>query len=197
MNMKREFIELLLSTGREGMSNVIVELGKLGFFEAPASAHFHFNRPGGLLEHSLNVYKVAKELRAAMIRMRPELDTALTMDSLTIAALLHDVCKAGIYKPTVTYRRNDEGKWDKLPGYDVDYSGLPLGHGEKSVIMLQMWGLKLTLDEILAIRWHMGAWDLAFQSAEQKANLNVAKAQAPLCTIIRTADELATTLLED
>ena len=153
--MKREFIELLLSTEREGMSNVIVELGKLGFFEAPASAHFHLDRPGGLLEHSLNVYKAAKELRAAMIRMRQELDTALPMDSLIIAALLHDVCKAGIYKPTVTYRRNDEGKWDKLPGYDVDYSGLPLGHGEKSVIMLQMWGLKLTLDEILAIRWHM------------------------------------------
>ena len=63
--------------------------------------------------------------------------------------------------------------------------------------MLQMWGLKLTLDEILAIRWHMGAWDLAFQSAEQKANLNVAKTQAPLCTIIRTVDELASTLLED
>ena len=195
--MKREFIELLLSTGREGMSNVIVELGKLGFFEAPASAHFHLDRPGGLLEHSLNVYKVAKELRAAVIRMRPELDSALTMDSLIIAALLHDVCKTDVYRPTVTYRRNDEGKWDKLPCYDVDYSGLPLGHGEKSVIMLQMWGLKLTLDEILAIRWHMGAWDLAFQSAEQKANLNVVKAQAPLCTIIRTADELASTLLED
>ena len=187
---------LLLSTAREGIEDVIVELGKLGFFEAPASTKFHMSRPEGLLEHSMNVCRVALRIREEMIDMRPELADKLPVDSVIIASLLHDVCKAGIYKPTITYKKNNEGKWDKLPGYEVDYSNMPLGHGEKSVIMLQMWGLKLTLDEILAIRWHMTAWDLAFQSPEQKANLNIARKTAPLCTVIQTADGLSTNLLE-
>ena len=37
----------------------------------------------------------------------------------------------------------------------MDYFDLPVGHGEKSVIMLLRWGLRMTDDEILAIRWHM------------------------------------------
>lgn len=194
--MKKEFIELLLSTGREGMEQVIVELGKLGFFDAPASTKFHLNKVGGLLEHSMNVCKVALRLRDMMIEMNPGLDSQLPMDSVIIASLLHDACKCDIYKPKVSYKRNSEGKWDQIPGFEADYSNMPLGHGEKSVIMLQMWGLKLTLDEILAIRWHMTAWELAFQSPEQKANLNAARAKTPLCTIIQTADGLSSSILE-
>lgn len=147
--IKKEFVELLLSTAREGIEDVIVELGKLGFFEAPASTKFHMSRPEGLLEHSMNVCRVALRIREEMIDMRPELADKLPVDSVIIASLLHHVCKSDIYKPTITYKKNNEGKWDKLPGYEVDYSNMPLGHGEKSVIMLQMWGLKLTLDEIL------------------------------------------------
>lgn len=193
---KKEFVELLLSTRREGIENVIVELGKLGFFEAPASTKFHLSQPGGLLEHSLNVCNVALQVRDMMIGISPELSERIPRESVIVASLLHDVCKTDIYKPTITYKKNNEGKWEKLPGYEVDYSNLPLGHGEKSVIALQMWGLKLTIDEILAIRWHMTAWDLAFQSPEQKANLNVARSQAPLCTVIQSADGLASNLLE-
>lgn len=194
--MKNQFTRLLLSTGREGVENVIAELEKLGFFEAPASTKFHLSRVGGLLEHSMNVCNVALKVRDVMIGMNPELEESLPRESVIIAALLHDVCKSDIYKPTTIFKKNDKGTWDKLPGYEVDYSNLPLGHGEKSVIMLQMWGLKLTTDEILAIRWHMTAWDLAFQSPEQKANLNVARDKAPLCTLIQSADGLASHLIE-
>ena len=194
---KKEFVELLLSTEREGVENVIVQLGKLGFFEAPASARFHLNHPGGLLEHSMNVCKVALSVREQMVRFKPELSEKLPKDSIVIASLLHDVCKTDVYRPSVIYKKTNEGKWDRQPGYDVDYSYFPLGHGEKSVIMLQMWGLKLTVDEILAIRWHMTAWELAFQSAEQKANFNAARTVAPMCTLIQTADGLAANLLEN
>jgi hypothetical protein len=194
---KKKFVEMLLSTGREGVENVIVELGKMGFFEAPASARFHLNQPGGLLEHSMNVCKVALSVREQMLRFKPELSDRLPEESVIIASLLHDVCKTDVYRPSVIYKKTNDGKWDRQPGYEVDYSNLPLGHGEKSVIMLQMWGLKLTVDEILAIRWHMTAWELAFHSAEQKANLNAARNVAPLCTVIQTADSLASNLLEN
>ena len=62
--------------------------------------------------------------------------------------------------------------------------------------MLLSLGLKLTIDEIVAIRWHMGAWDLPFQSYEEKSNINEAANNFPLVSILQTADNLATHLLE-
>ena len=194
---KKEFVELLLSTQREGMENVIVQLGKIGFFDAPASTKFHLSYPGGLLEHSMNVCNVALRIRDLIIGINPVLEEKLSKESVIIASLLHDVCKSNIYRPCITYKKTADGKWDKIPGYEVDHAGMPLGHGEKSVIMLQMWGLKLTLDEIIAIRWHMNAWDLAFQSPEQKASLYAARTAAPLCTVIQAADGLASNLMEE
>ena len=195
--LKRQFKEKLLSTGREGMEAVIQNLEDLGFFEAPASTRFHLNVRGGLMEHSWNVCNTALMLREQMILMNPEIADKLPIDSVIIASLLHDVCKADIYKECLLNRKNEQGIWEKVPGYEADYSYLPLGHGEKSVIMLLSSGLKLTKDEMLAIRWHMTAWDLAFHSAEQKANLQKAREIAPLCVIIQCADGLSTSLLED
>lgn len=54
----------------------------------------------------------------------------------------------------------------------------------------------MTDDEIYAIRWHMGAWDLPFQSAEAKGNSNAAKAKSPLMAVIGAADGLASFILE-
>lgn len=196
-NLKKEFQSRLLETKREGIENVIKHLDRLGFFVAPASTKFHLNVKGGLMQHSWNVCNTALMLREQMIQMKPELEGKLPVDSIIIASLLHDACKANIYKETLLNRKNDQGIWEKVPGYEVDYSSLPLGHGEKSVIMLLALGLKLTRDEMLAIRWHMTAWELAFQSPEQKGNLQKAREIAPLCAIIQAADGLSSALLED
>ena len=195
-NLKQQFQEKLLSTKRDGMENVIKHLERLGFFTAPASTKFHLSVKGGLMEHSWNVCNTALMLREQMIQMKPELADKLPEESVVIASLLHDVCKSNIYKDAILNRKNDQGYWEKIPGYEVDYSSLPLGHGEKSVIMLLTLGLKLTKDEMLAIRWHMTAWELAFQSPEQKSNLQKAREIAPLCAIIQAADGLSSALLE-
>ena len=195
-NLKLQFQEKLLATKRDGVENVIKHLERLGFFTAPASTKFHLSVKGGLMEHSWNVCNTALMLREQMILMKPELADKLPEDSVVIASLLHDVCKSNIYKDAILNRKNDQGYWEKVPGFEVDYSSLPLGHGEKSVIMLLTLGLKLTKDEMLAIRWHMTAWELAFQSPEQKSNLQKAREIAPLCAIIQAADGLATALLE-
>jgi hypothetical protein len=195
-NLKEQFKERLLSTKREGMETVIKHLDRLGFFVAPASTKFHLNVKGGLMQHSWNVCNTALMLREQMIAMNPDLAGKLPEESVVLASLLHDVCKSNIYKDTLLNRKNDQGYWEKVPGYEVDYTSLPLGHGEKSVIMLLTLGLKLTKDEMLAIRWHMTAWELAFQSPEQKANLQKAREIAPLCAIVQAADGLASALLE-
>lgn len=196
MDNKERFIELLRGTGREGVENTIIHLGELGFFEAPASSRFHLNQPGGLLWHSLNVCKVAMGVRDMMIDMDSSLVDRLPEESVVIASLLHDTCKADIYRPATKVRKNKFGIWVPTPGYDVDHSNFPLGHGEKSVIVLLRAGLKLTDDEIMAIRWHMHAWDLPFQSPDIKGNMQKAREICPLTVLIQTADGLASAIIE-
>ena len=196
MTNREEFIELLRSSKRTGIEDCIVDLQELGFFEAPASTKFHLNEEGGLVLHSLNLCHVALKVRESMIELDDSLRELLPKDSVIISILLHDVCKADIYKKAIKRQKNAYGMWTDVPGYDVDYSNFPVGHGEKSVIVLLRSGLDLTDDEIIAIRWHMQAWDLAFQSAEAKANLNTAKQICPLLTLIQVADGLASNLLE-
>ncbi|MBO7258577.1 MAG: HD domain-containing protein [Paludibacteraceae bacterium] len=195
--MKTRIIELLRSTNRKGMENVITWLSeKSDFFTAPASTMFHGNYNGGLAEHSLNVSELSLDLRDMLVARKPELKEVLSEESIIIAALLHDICKANIYKSVVKKRQNAAGYWEEYNAFTVDYAEFPMGHGEKSVIRLLQLGLQLTDDEMLAIRWHMTAWELPFQSAEAKAYLNAAKNKCPLLTIIQTADGLASAILE-
>ena len=172
---KAEFIGLLKSTGREGMDYVISDLEDLGFFDAPASAGHH-----------LNTVKT----------LEPSLSGDVKPESIIIATLLHDVCKADIYKRTVKKRRDQLGNWVDSEGYKVSYRNFPMGHGEKSVIWLLCAGLALNDDEMLAIRWHMGAWGINMSSLEETRSYDTARKLYPLVSIVHSADTLAASLLE-
>ncbi len=193
---RQRFIDLLQSTGRDGVDYVIEDLESMGFFNAPASSTQHLNYDGGLVEHSLNVYDMAMMLRRLILERRPDLEPRLREDSIVIASLLHDVCKAGIYHKVTRRRRNAIGMDETYESYEVDYSDLPVGHGEKSVIMILRSGMYLEDDEVIAIRWHMSAWDLPFQSYELSKSLNVARDCSPLSSLIHSADTLAANLIE-
>ena len=192
---KSRFESLLMATDRKGMGNVLKELDALGFYKAPASTRFHGAYLGGLLEHSLKVYDEAMLIRNAQLQLKADVAAQLPSDSIAIVALLHDVCKADVYNPVRKWKKNDAGAWESYNGYGVDYSGFPLGHGEKSVIRLLRWGLEMKDDEIVAIRWHMSGFDLAFQSPESRSNYGAASDKCPLLAVLRAADGLAATVL--
>ncbi len=194
---KDEFIRLLKSTGRDGVDDLIEYLdeGRNHFFTAPASTRFHLNHEGGLLEHSLNVCRAALELRELTIKLRPDLEDRLKRDSVIIASLLHDISKADIYVPA-RKKRNINGILTEVDTYDVDYGNFPMGHGEKSAVMTLWAGLDITQEELLAIRWHMTAWDLPFQNAEAKNSLNTARDKWPLVALVQLADGVAANLME-
>lgn len=195
-NNKR-LADALRATGRKGVEDVLRKLyNEHNFFRAPASSAFHLNEEGGLVQHSLNVYDAAMKIRAMVLESKPELTERLSEDSIAIAALLHDVCKSDIYQLKDKFRKDANGRWETYQGYDVDYSRFPMGHGEKSVIMLLQMGLDLTEDEMMAIRWHMAAWDLAFQSNEEKSSLNAAREKCPLLTVLQASDGLAAGIME-
>lgn len=198
IDYKAKFIEILADTRRKGIEDVIKGLEKLGFFEAPASSKHHLAEKGGLVKHSLNVYAQAMTIRDAEFNLHPELkdNASLSKDSIAIVALLHDVCKAEIYKTVEKFRKDKNNQWEKYNTYETDYTHCPLGHGEKSVIRLLRMGLELKDEEILAIRWHMAAWDLN-DSYEQKGNFGAACDKSPLVSILIAADELSTRISEN
>lgn len=193
---KEEFLELLRSTKRDGIEDVITDLEELGFFTAPASAGHHLNVEGGLVLHSINTCKAALAIWEGMKPLEPSLATEVKRDSIIISSLLHDVCKSDIYKRSVKKRKNALGQWEDCEGYKVSYKDFPMGHGEKSVILLLCSGLDLSDDEMLAIRWHMGAWGINMNSYEDERCYDTARALYPLVSIIQTADELAAAILE-
>ena len=193
---QQEFEALLRSTGREGIEYVIEDLEKDGFFEAPASSGHHLNIQGGLCQHSLNVCKAGLMIWEGLKTLDPSGVNNVKRESVIIATLLHDVCKTDIYKRTVKKRKNKLGQWEDSEGYMVSYKDFPMGHGEKSVIMLLCSGLELHDDEMLAIRWHMGAWGINMNSYEDQRNYDTARQKYPLCSIIQSADSLAAAMME-
>ena len=203
---KEEFLELLRSTGREGVEGVIEDLEEQGFFTAPASAGHHLNTEGGLVEHSLNTAKAALAVWEGMKQIDASLETEVTRDSVIIASLLHDVCKSDIYFRSIKKRKNRLGQWEDCEGYKVSYKNFPMGHGEKSVILVLLSGeksvyivssyMRLTREEAMAIRWHMGAWGVNMTSFEDMRNYDAAKTLYPLVSIVQAGDSLAASILE-
>lgn len=194
--MKEDFLNLLRSTEREGVEDLIEALEEMGFFTAPASANHHLNVEGGLLEHSLNTCKAALAIYEGLKPLDPSMEKEVRRDSIILSSLLHDVCKSDIYKRSVKKRKNNVGQWEDVEGYNVSYKNFPMGHGEKSVILLLCNGLSLYDDEMLAIRWHMGAWGINMNSFEDQRCYDTSRKLYPLVSIIQAADGLAASILE-
>lgn len=194
--IKEEFLSLLRSTERDGIEETIEYLESAGFFKAPASAAHHLAEEGGLVEHSLNTCKAALEIWEGMKHIASDLEYSVKRDSVIIASLLHDVCKSDSYEISVRKRKNELGQYESYMGYRAVDTKLPIGHGEKSLIMLLYnTPLELSNEEMLAIRWHMGPWGLNFNSGEEM-RLYDASNDNPLVPIIYAADLLAARILE-
>ena len=119
---KVRFINLLKSTNRTSIENVIDWLESTDFFEAPASTQYHENYTGGLCEHSLKVYDTLE-------RLNKEFDIGIDYKSRIIISLLHDVCKANVYtkeKKNVKIGQN----WTQVDYWKFDDNN-PICHGHK------------------------------------------------------------------
>jgi len=193
---KEEIARLLASTERDGVDETIEYLEEVGFFHAPASAAHHLAVEGGLAQHSLNTCRAALAIWEGMKALDPGLEYAVKRDNIIIASLLHDVCKSNSYQRSPRKRKNDLGQDETYMGFKAVDSPLPIGHGEKSLIMLLYnTSLCLTDEEMLAIRWHMGPWGLNFNSGEE-CRLYDGANDRPLVPIIYAADLLASRIIE-
>ena len=191
MSAKEEFIQIYRdSIHREGADVLLDYLEhKSDFFTAPASARYHGAWPGGLCEHSVNVYRcLAAYLERERVKELYGLE--YSAESIALVALLHDVCKTGCYKAGTRNVKGPDGRWQAVPTFYYEDS-LPYGHGEKSVYILSGF-LRLTREEAMAIRWHMG-----FSGDEDKRLVGQALQQYPLAFALSVADMEATYFLEN
>lgn len=187
-DLKKRFVEICATINRPGMEDLMTWLEKSDFYTAPASTRFHGNHTGGLLEHSLNVY----DKLSGFVSRYPELE--IPPETVAVAALFHDLTKVNFYTVSSRNVKDDvTGIWHKEPFYKID-DRLPLGHGEKSVIILQSF-IKLTRDEIYAIRWHMGSFDCAVKGGEYA--MGNAFEICPLAVMTHMADMEASYLVEE
>ena len=179
--MKQKFIELLKSTNRLGIEDLISFLEKTDFFTAPASTRFHGSFEGGLVEHSLKVYEIL-DCKAKNNVLKLEIPD----DTIKIVSLLHDICKLNFYKVDYRNAKNALGEWEKVPYYTIDDT-IPYGHGEKSVMMISEY-IKLTPEEKYSIRWHMGYTE----PKELYNTIGAAYKKYPLALMMHEADLEAT-----
>lgn len=170
-------------------TDIVERLKDNGFFTAPASTKYHGAYEGGLFDHSFNVTRVLLALTAdnGLKWERPE--------SLYIIGMFHDICKQDLYRhpamDVILHRHDgskrllDEDKWEHNP------DTLLKGHGDKSVMLLSQY-LQLTMEEILCIRYHMGA----FVDQKEWNDYTSAIHQCPNVLWTHHADMIAAHILE-
>lgn len=185
---------------REGIDKLLDYLEqKTDFFTAPSSAAFHLNEDGGLCRHSLNVYQTALKLNTTVIEPaiasgESPFKEPINEESIAIATLFHDVCKTKFYKKTEKFKKDENGRWVTYPGYEIQ-DEFPFGHGEKSCVIIH-WFMHLKQDELLAIRWHMGMFEMTEQGSSTRFAYRTALERSPLVALLQCADTLASNCLE-
>ena len=189
-NIKELYINIYRNNiKREGSDELLDYLMKSDFFIAPASTQFHSAYEGGLVEHCVNVYN--RFLDSVKKEYGDNFQEHISDESIAICALLHDLCKIGLYKVEMRNKKVD-GNWVQVPQYVIE-DNLPYGHGEKSVYIISGF-MRLTREEAMIINWHMGGFDARVKGGSY--SLSDAYYKFPNAVLFHTADILATYLDE-
>lgn len=175
--LKKEFIDIVnQNICRKGIGDLMAWLETTDFYTAPSSARYHGAEEGGLLAHCIGVYKYLKNFQEDE-----------SNETIALVALFHDLCKVNTYKVSMRNTKDSSGKWIQTPYFDYrEDEDLPVGHGEKSVIILMKY-MKLTDEEICSIRWHMGAY--ALEQVYERPAISKALSLYKLVLKLQTADQ--------
>lgn len=173
---------------RDGIGDLMKWLDDSDFYTAPASTRYHGAHEGGLVEHSLNVYKRLRQLAVTYDYGAGSLEAEWDSleESIAIVSLFHDLCKVGYYTTEMRWRKDQFNRWEQYPTYKKQENYPFGGHGSKSVYLVQHF-MKLKPEEASAINCHMGAWDKSdYGNPSEVYDVNL------LAWLLHVADEAAT-----
>lgn len=129
---------------------------KNGFFTQAASTKYHGAYEGGLFDHSYEVTQVLLDMtqRLNLKWTRPE--------SPYIIGMFHDLCKIDNYQTIIDEPGEIMMGTDNVKGREIHFEYNPncilTGHANKSIMLLSQF-INLTEEELLCIRFHMGAYE--------------------------------------
>ena len=189
--MKKKIEELLLSTGREGMANLLEYMGKQGFYSAPCSSQYHLCKVGGLAEHSMNVCDLMQKMYYSNDKFGIPYNIFsknIKWGQIIITSLLHDLGKMGQYgKPNYVENILKSGKVSDSKPYTTNTELLSVPHEIRSIQIASQF-IELTEEESFAILYHNALYgDLKYQLNGK---------ERPLQTLLHFADLWVSRFLE-
>lgn len=184
---RKTITEMLMRTDRDGIEDLVTQMGEMGFFTAPASGGNHLHMEGGLAQHSLNVATAAEKIGLALLGAE---EYNRIHNSVLTCALLHDLGKCGdwgkqLYVENIlkTGKRSEAKPYKRNP----DLTNIP--HGVRSVLIAEKYLFDLTEEEEYAIMYHDGLYE--------PSNVAVVKGhESVLYMILHWADMWASKVME-
>ena len=161
------------------------------YIMAPASSKtwFHNAFGGGYVDHVNRVVQYALEQHKLYKKMGGNID--YTEEELVFSALFHDLGKLGNGDVPNYIPQTDKWRQDKLSemytyNSDLDFMLIP----DRSLFILQKFGIKVSQKEFLAIRIHDGVFDKA-NEAYFFSNVESSRQKTSIISVLHTADFLA------
>lgn len=150
--LQNEFLNdmFLIGAGELGKS-VLDKLTEWKFFDMPASTKYHGTKEGDLFRHSKEVAnQLLKITKACGVEWQ-------NPRSPFVIGYFHDLCKCDAYKRPIIGTTLGGQPVESTHEWEYTKDTLLKGHGDKSV-MLASTLCRLTEEEMLCIRYHMGAY---------------------------------------
>lgn len=165
---------------------------------APASGklNFHNAHEGGYLDHILNVLKCAKYMKLLYEKMGGDID--FTDEELVMVALHHDLGKIGLLdEPYYIVQDSEWHRKNRLEVFKHNEDTQYMTISDRSMYLLQTYGVTLTRNEYLSIRLTDGLYD----EANKKYLIQYGAGPYPMKTnlhkIMHWADHMAASVEND
>ena len=191
-NYKKHFkiIDTYLGDRKDSVKDMLKHMEEI-YAMAPASGKtwYHSAFAGGYVDHVNRVVEYAVKQSRLYQEMGGTVD--YTEEELVFAALFHDLGKLGDGDQPNYIPQTDKWRQDKLSemytfNSDLDFMLIP----DRSLYILQKFGIKVSQKEFLAIRCHDGVFDKA-NEAYFFSNVESSRQKTSIISVLHTADFLA------
>ena len=185
-----KIIDTYITDRKDAVKSMINHMEET-YIMSPASGKswYHNAFPGGYVDHVNRVVEYAVKQSRLYKEMGGEVD--FTEEELVFAALFHDLGKMGDGDSPNYLPQTDKWRQDKLNEMyinnpDLDFMLIQ----DRSLFILQKFGIKVSQKEYLAIRCHDGVFDKA-NEAYFFSHQPTSRQKTSIISILHSADFLA------
>ena len=185
-----KIVDTYLGDRKQGVLSMLTHMEET-YVMAPASGKtwYHNAFAGGYVDHVNRVVQYAVKQSRLYEEMGGTID--YTEEELVFAALFHDLGKIGDGDKPNYIPQTDKWRQDKLSemytfNSDLDFMLIP----DRSLFILQKFGIKVSQKEFLAIRCHDGVFDKA-NEAYFFSHVESSRQKTSIVSVLHSADFLA------